>query len=230
MKRTIVVLITISLLAALLSGCGGVQDEKPAEEEKIDEEQEEKTLLIGDSLFDLWKDRYQIDLEGLPNLANVAIGGTNSIYWTKNQKIIQRENPTTIIISLGTNDIGDLNRQGKCAALGGDQIETCLAGVLEALHTTMPNAHIYWLTVNICGEAHRWEKRDEIHILNQEMREYCADKDWVDVIETEYAFYDDENYDQKPNPVYFVEDFLHFSDRGYDRLTEIVRKALELDQ
>ena len=229
MRKKVVAVLIISLFVTIVGGCGNVQTEKPVEEVKTEVEQEEKTLLIGDSLFDLWKDRYQSDLEGMPNLANVAIGGTNSIYWTKNQKVIQRESPTTIIISLGTNDIGDLNRLGKCAARGGDQVETCLAGVLEALHTTVPNAHIYWLTVNICGEARRWEKRDEIHILNQEMREYCADKEWVDVIETEYAFYDTEDYSQKPNPEYFIEDFLHFSDKGYDRLTEIVRGAFGLD-
>ena len=224
----LVCIITVSCALSLCAcnGAGGASDSgKPAEEERV-----VKTLMVGDSLFDLWKDNCVEDLRGVENLVNVAVGGTSSIYWQKSQKILKRENPTTIIMSLGTNDIADLNRIGECAARGGDNYEQCLQGVLEMFKETIPDVHIYLLTINICGENIRWNKRAEIIACNRVMREYCEGKDWVEMVETEYAFYDDDNYDEKPNAEYFVSDYLHFSRKGYIRLREILRKALKLDK
>ena len=61
------------------------------------------------------------------------------------------------------------------------------------------------------------------------MREYCSRYDWAEIVETEYAFYDDADYTKKPNAEYFVSDYLHFSSKGYSKLKTIVRGALQLD-
>lgn len=83
--------------------------------------------MVGDSLFDLWKGTCEKDLAGAKNLTNIAVGGTNGIYWSKSEKLLIREDPTKIIISLGTNDIADLRRTGKEAA----ECDTGLQNVLQ---------------------------------------------------------------------------------------------------
>lgn len=227
MKKTFAIIICLLLGVSMmfsLVACNDTEDPTPTPK------RDEKTLMVGDSLFDLWKSDCATDLAGAKNLVNIAIGGTSSIYWQKSEKIIKRENPTTIIMCLGTNDIADLNRTGIGAAQGGDEFDTCLQGVLEMFHSVVPDAHIYCLTINICGESIRWNKRAEIAICNQLMREYCADKDWVEIVETEHAFYDTDDYLQKPNADYFVADYLHFSRNGYNVLKGIVRQAIGLDE
>lgn len=229
MKRKFLSLICavvgVIMAFSLFAGCDNgdeTENDPPA--------REAKTLMIGDSLFDLWKGACNIDLDGVDNLVNRAIGGTTSVYWQRQQKLIQSENPTTVLMCLGTNDIADIGRTGEQAAKGGDEYEGCLQGVLEMIKETIPDVHIYCLTVNICGENIRWNKRDEIISCNNYMREYCADKDWVDIVETERAFYDQhEDYTLKPEKKYFAVDYLHFSPAGYDVLTGIVREALGLD-
>lgn len=214
------------MAVSIFAGCGASDN---GESSSGGASREEKTLMVGDSLFDLWKSDCATDLEGAKNLVNIAIGGTSSLYWQKGYKLVEREMPTTIIMCLGTNDIADLSRTGEGAARGGDDYDTSLQGVLEKFHEIVPDAYIYCLTINICGENIRWNKRAEISICNQLMRDYCADKDWVEMVETEHAFYDDDNYMEKPNADYFVSDYLHFSKKGYTVLKKIVREAIGLD-
>lgn len=225
LKKLLMIAALACLLAVPLAGCANGNEgggDKPA--------REEKTLMVGDSLFDLWKGTCATDLKGLPNLKNIAVGGTSSVYWQRQQKIIQRENPTTIIMCLGTNDIADLHRYGECATMGGDEYEQSLTGTLEMFREIIPDVHIYYLTVNICGENIRWGLKDEIRICNQFMRKYCAERDWVDIIETENAFYTHDDYSLKPSQEYFVADYLHFSEAGYKVLTKIVREGVGLDK
>lgn len=195
-----------------------------AKEDKVDKV--EKTLLIGDSLFDLWHDTYETDLEGMPNLKNIAIGGTHSLYWNKGWRVVAGEDPTTIIICVGTNNIADLRETGEEAATG----ENGIQALLNTLHENCPDAYIYLLTIPICGEQIRWDARDEIKVCNALMREYCEELDWAEIIDVETAFYDDNNYENKPNPDYFQPDYLHFSAEGYQVLTRVMREALGLDQ
>jgi lysophospholipase L1-like esterase len=122
--------------------------------------------MIGDSLFDLWKSTCANDLNGLENLTNIAIGGTNSMSWGKSLKLIQRELPVSnIIISLGTNDVADLHRTAQQTA-NGDSMGMGLKDLLNALHELALNAQIYLLTINICGEQNRWNARGEIRACN----------------------------------------------------------------
>lgn len=137
--------------------------------------------------------------------------------------------PTTIIMGCGTNDIIDLHRTGEGAAIGGDDYDYCMVSLMEMFHEVVPDAKIYWLTGSIYGETNRWNKREEILECNRLLREYCADKDWVELIECEYMFYDDDDYTQKPNPDYFVSDYLHLSAKGYKVMTKVIREALGLD-
>ena len=109
------------------------------------------------------------------------------------------------------------------------ECDTGLQNVLQTFHRVCPDAYIYLLTVNICGEEIRWSLKDEITECNSIMREYCSRYDWAEIVETEYAFYDDADYTKKPSAEYFVSDYLHFSSKGYSRLKTIVRGALQLD-
>lgn len=223
MKKFVIVIFALAFSLGLFA-CSNPNQSSVKEEPETN-----KTLMIGDSLFDLWKSTCANDLNGLENLTNIAIGGTNSMSWGKSLKLIQRELPVSnIIISLGTNDIADLHRTAQQTA-NGDSMGMGLKDLLNALHELAPNAQIYLLTINICGEQNRWNARGEIRACNQIMREYCATLDWATMVETENAFYNDTNYEEKPASEYFVPDYLHFSAKGYQVLTAIVRQALGLE-
>lgn len=215
MKRVMVFIVCICLLCTF-AAC--------AKEEK--EEKAEKTLLIGDSLFEFWQDTFEADLEGMPNLKNIAIGGTTTLYWDKAWRVVANEEPTTIVICVGTNNIAHWHDSGEEAATGENGIQS----MLNTLHKNCPDAFIYLLTIPICGEQTRWEARNEIVTCNALMREYCDTLDWVEIIDIEKAFYDDDNYENKPNPEYFLPDYLHFSEKGYEVLTSVMRKAFGLDR
>ena len=213
--------VLVSLLGAVcFAACGGGEEEKQPETPA-----EEKVLMIGDSLFDLWKPACYTDLAGAENLTNIAVGGTTSNYWVNSIKMVVAQAPTEIVISIGTNNIADLHQSGQEAAEG----EKGIQELLEVLHENCPDAHLYLLTINICGESIRWENREEIRTCNRLMRAYCETLDWAEMVETETAFYNDTNYDEKPAVEYFVNDYLHFSAKGYQVLTGIVRSALGLD-
>lgn len=218
-KPAILLLSLWAIVILAMTGCGTAQPVP---------DRDPKTLLIGDSLFSFWGEDITSDLEGVSNLVNIAVGGTTSVDWMGKQEQIRQENPTTVLMCLGTNDIADLQRSGKAAAEGGDDYDANLQSVLEMVHETVPDAHIYCLTINICGEETRWELRDEIKACNAYMRKFCKHKKWVEMVDTEYAFYDDSNYDEKPNPVYFGEDYLHFSREGYQRFAQILCTALKV--
>jgi lysophospholipase L1-like esterase len=215
--KTLSVCLCAAAAAAGLCACGNDANNPPSKEEKV--------LMVGDSLFDLWRPDYHDDLEGAPDLTNVAVGGTTSYYWKKGVRLVANQKPTKIIICIGTNNIADLHQTGEEAAKGRDGIQS----MLETFHEAVPDAYMYLLTVNLCGETVRWNAREEIQTCNALMREYCAKTDWVEIVETERAFYDDADYTQKPNAEYFVTDYLHFSPKGYEKLTGIVRAALGLD-
>lgn len=201
-----------------MCACGEKTPEEPLKPEKV--------LMVGDSLFDLWRPDYHDDLEGAPDLTNIAVGGTHSLYWKNSIKKVKFEDPTKIVICIGTNNIADLHQTGKEAAEGEDGIQS----MLETFHEALPDAYMYLLTINICGENIRWNAREDIKECNALMRAYCNKTEWVEIVETEYAFYDDTDYTQKPNAVYFNTDYLHFSQKGYEVLMGIVRKALKLDE
>lgn len=101
--------------------------------------------------------------------------------------------------------------------------------MLNKFHEACPNAYIYFLTIPICGEETRWGAREETKTCNELMRSFCEKKEWAEIVETEYAFYDDEDYTKKPNPEYFTGDYLHFSPKGYEVLGGILRGALGLE-
>ena len=216
---------TICCMLALAAGAVGSSACAEAQNGPEEQPAQEKVLMIGDSLFDLWKPTCNADLEGAENLTNIAVGGTTSNYWVNSIKLVTVQEPSDIVISIGTNNIADLHQTGREAAEG----EKGIQELLEVLHENCPDAHIYLLTVNICGETIRWNNREEIRTCNRLMREYCAQLDWAEIVETETAFYNDTNYEEKPAAEYFTSDYLHFSAKGYQVLTGIVRAALGLD-
>lgn len=166
LKKSIYVFIAAILCAAGLCACGGKTEDSSSSAAR-----EEKVLMVGDSLFDLWKATCEKDLAGAKNLTNIAVGGTNGIYWSKSEKLLIREDPTKIIISLGTNDIADLRRTGKEAA----ECDTGLQNVLQTFHRVCPDAYIYLLTVQyLRGRDPLEPQRRNNWRCNSIMREYCS--------------------------------------------------------
>ena len=213
-------------------GAAACSEGSSSTQEQPEPEKKEYMLMMGDSLFDFWKNTCKEDL-GTEDLLNVAIGGTTSEFWMQNSSIadraIERLNKKLnievdrIAVSLGTNDVC-IRKDGKSVAEG----ENGLQDLLEFLHGSYPDAYIYLLTINICGETTRWDLREEVRECNDIMREYCAQLDWAEMVETETAFYNDTNYEEKPAAEYFTSDYLHFSEQGYELLAEIMCEAIEL--
>lgn len=242
MKKRGFFIAALCALLALVGSCGGKNGESSSATDfpisssvqseqaspmvsSSEEKQEEKVLLVGDSLFDYWKEGCQSALAGAPKLTNIGVGGTTSGYWILQTGKLKNENPTKIVVCVGTNNIGQ-GQKGITAAKGIEGLQP----MLNKFHEACPNAYIYFLTIPVCGEETRWNAREETKACNALMRSFCEKMDWVEIVETEYAFYDDEDYTKKPNPGYFTSDYLHFSPKGYEVLTKHIRNALGLDE
>ena len=240
MKKRGFFIAALCALLALVGACGGKKNEsssggesssyssrQSAESTMVsssEAEQAEKCLLVGDSLFDYWKEGCQSALAGAPDLTNIGVGGSTSAFWLLQLAELKNENPTQIVVCVGTNNIG-LGQMGVTAATGREGLQP----MLNKFHEACPNAYIYFLTIPICGEETRWGAREETKTCNELMRSFCEKKEWAEIVETEYAFYDDEDYTKKPNPEYFTGDYLHFSPKGYEVLGGILRGALGLE-
>ena len=227
MKKIIGLILCLILCVGCLSFVGCKEEQENGSTNVSDQ----KVVMVGDSLYAYWKDTCATDL-GLSNVTNLASSGSSALYWSKSNIIerVAKQNPDIILVCLGTNDVIDLNRRGDCAAKGGnDGYEFSLQSVLTSLHNACPNAKIYYQTINLCPESNRWRLRNEINVANHYMRKFCEQNDWVELIETEYAFYDNEDYSVPPSHDYFA-DTLHFSKKGYDRLKSIIRQALGLEE
>lgn len=104
---------------------------------------ENGTLFVGDSFFDtggFWKNFYS-ESYFRKNAVSVGISATTVSDWLMiSDRLVYPFNPANIVLHLSTNDLHD-------DALTAEQTETLFKQLLSEYHSKLPNAKIYFFSV-----------------------------------------------------------------------------------
>lgn len=174
-------------------------------------------IFYGSSSIRMWETMDK-DLAPLKVL-NHGFGGSSlndAIYYV--DRLVFPFNPKAVVIYSGTNDMGsDIPGYGK------DSHEAYLASItlISYLQSELPETEIYYIAST--PNEYRWDKWERMNNCNIMMQEYCSAHERVTYIDTVSALLDQ-------NGMYrselFLDDGLHFNEKGYKVWTEIILPVL----
>lgn len=221
MRRFLALLIGLALLSPLLGQTvlepGRVQKwEKDivALEKRHKEKPPEKggIVFVGSSTIRQW------DLaKSFPEwkATNCAFGGSEIRDVTHfADRIILMHEPKTIVFYAGDNDINS-NRKPE-------QVLADFRAFAETVHKQLPKTRIHFICVK--PSLARWKQFATQSKANALVKELCAKDERLNYIDIVPGML---GKDGEPIPELFVKDGLHLTPKGYDVLSEAVRKALK---
>jgi hypothetical protein len=129
-------------------------------------------------------------------------------------RLILKHEPRAVVFYAGDNDVN--------SARTPDQVLADFRAFAEAVHKRLPKATVYFISIK--PSVRRWKQFDTQAKANRLVREFCAKDDrlgYVDVVPAMLG------PDGKPPPDLFVKDGLHLSPKGYEILSDAVRKAVK---
>ena len=187
-----------------------IKDQIAKKEDKFNKKTD--ITLIGHSIMDNWK---------LTNFHNLSVNnlGISGISTTEYQQDILDKNKITYLspytfLMVGTNDIVDEN-------LTDEDIIKNINHLIDSLYAINPQTKIYFLEMT--SVLFRMDRpKNRIFNLNEKIKSSIKDK--VHYVELN-KFMTDKfgNLDAK-----YTVDGLHFSDKGYEKLEEILTKEIKL--
>jgi GDSL-like Lipase/Acylhydrolase family len=128
-------------------------------------------------------------------------------------RLIFKHEPRVIVFYAGDNDI-NFGRSPE-------KVLEDFQRFVEAAHKAVPKTEIY--IVSIKPSPARWSQYEKQTKANALVKEFCA-KDkrltYVNVVR-------DLLTDEKPNEEFYGKDRLHLSPKGYEVLTDVVRRAVK---
>lgn len=167
------------------------------------------TLFTGSSTIRMWK-TLQASFPNEPIL-NTGFGGSKASDLETNLfPLVIRLEPSRVFIYEGENDIWE--------DVPVANILTSLDNIVNRLQLIDPKTAIYFIGTK--PSPSRWEKKANYTIFNQKLQEYARAKEGVEFINTWTPLLDSEG---NPRPELFLEDQLHFNEKGYIIWTEIFR-------
>lgn len=176
------------------------------------------TLLFGHSYFELWYN-FKSDFASLAtehNLGtytNIGIGGSVASHWEKFKESLVTYQADTVIYWIGINDLS-----------GGTSPASIIGSIKETLSYMKeynPDLKVILLSCNHCPA--RTNIKSTISELNELMKTYCAQYNWISYAEMEYAFADN---GITPDAYWFT-DGLHPSANGYtQKVIPAIKNAL----
>ena len=174
-------------------------------------------LFLGDSItyfYDL--DKYY---EGLP-VINSGIGGntTEDILDDMNSRVY-KYNPTKVFLLIGTNDL----IHDKSV----DDIVSNIEKIISEIKDNRPQAEIYVESVypvndNLDEDMVDVRENDDIMEINDKIKKYCDDNNYTYIDMYNKLLDDDGNFSEE-----YSDDGLHPNDRGYEVITEEIKKYLD---
>lgn len=184
--------------------------------------QEHGIVFFGDSItemYDLKKYYPEFDIK-----YNCGIGGATSqeLLWIVDEAVI-KYNPKIVVMMVGINDLGNT------VMLSPKQIAVNVKNIIDLIRGNCPDTHIILLSTLPC--------REELKSYHQVPGIRC--NDLVEMIYNQYLeliideqttlvkIFDDFVDEQKDAFVQYYNDGLHLNDRGYEKLTEIIKPIIK---
>lgn len=173
-------------------------------------------VFLGDSLtanYNLFEAFPEIPLVNSGNGGDRTDDILNNMY-----DRVYRYNPSDVILQIGTNDVNDQEKQN-------DEIYHNTIKIIEEIKRVCPNANIYVESIYPSRES--WgitDNNSDRQKVNELVQQYCEEHN-ITYIDMYNALKEESSNKIKEE---YVVDGLHLSDKGYEVVTETLRKYLNL--
>lgn len=186
--------------------------------DKTDSYSSNTILITGSSYIRLWKTIKQ-DL-GPHEIIHRGFGGSNigeMAYYI--DRIMTNHPFKAIVFYSGSNDI-TAEKQDKTPA----QVLETFKYVVQKVRQKHPNTPIYYIAIS--PNERRWAVQNDIVEANELFKNYCQNTPNLHFIETMQQLL---GKDGKYQPEMYINDKLHFNEKGYKIWSEIIKGVLDKD-
>ena len=196
-----------------------IEENKKDYEKQIETLKEDYTnyLFLGDSItyyYDL--DKYY---EGLPVVNSGISGDTTEDILNDMKGRVFDYNPSKVFLLIGTNDlIHDISV---------DDIVSNIEKIIDEINSNKPQTQIYVESVypvndNLDEDMVDVRNNDDIMKINEKVKEYCDKNDYIYINMYDKLLDDDGNFNEE-----YTDDGLHPNSRGYEVITDEIKKFLD---
>jgi lysophospholipase L1-like esterase len=170
---------------------------------------------IGSSTFTMWKSM-PADLAPLP-VWNRAFGGSRTGEVLRAlPRIILPNKPKVIVYYCGDNDLSDAEKADPAVPVKGFQ------DFVAAARAELPQVRLVYVSVKPSPKrAASWPKAQQ---TNAQVQAFCAKDPLLTFVDISKAILDEQG---KPQEQLFIKDQLHLNPDGYQRITALIKPAVE---
>ncbi|MDR2654559.1 MAG: GDSL-type esterase/lipase family protein [Oscillospiraceae bacterium] len=173
-------------------------------------------VLIGSSSIQIWRGSGR-DLAPLRS-ENVGISGSVVNDWFPLvDSLVTPFDPSALVVYVGSNDIHALHRNVEDIAADLDRL-------LEQIHTAVPDAIIYYISVYTSVDAEELKPEDER--FNALAKALTEKREYARFVDCASALLDENG---APRRDVFLDDFVHLNEKGYELWKVPLREALSHD-
>ncbi len=145
------------------------------------------TLWVGDSFFNTvtWWDKFYTQNPAGSNNYTVGISSSTVEDWhVVSERLVYPYNPSTIAVHIGTNDIFDDGRSASATYM-------LIIQLLTEYHKKLPNAKIYWFSIEPRTYALTGDKATAVKNVNSSMKNYAMNRDWLVYVDSDKWYWND---------------------------------------
>lgn len=209
-------LLKINNLSLSIDDLNNTIEDKNGEMERLEDDYT-NYLFLGDSITDFYDlDKYY---EGLPVVNSGISGNTTEDILNDMKNRVYNYNPSKVFLLIGTNDlIHDISV---------DDIVSNIEKIVNEINSNEPQSEIYVESVypvndNLDEDMVDVRNNDDIMEINEEIKKYCDDNGYTYINMYDKLLDDDGNFNEE-----YTDDGLHPNSRGYEVITEEIKKYLD---
>ncbi len=209
-------LLEINNLSLSIDDLNNTIEDKNGEMERLEDDYT-SYLFLGDSITDFYDlDKYY---EGLPVVNSGISGNTTEDILNDMKNRVYNYNPSKVFLLIGTNDlIHDISV---------DDIVSNIEKIIDEINSNKPQTQIYVESVypvndNLDEDMVDVRNNDDIMEINEEIKKYCDDNGYTYINMYDKLLDDDGNFNEE-----YTDDGLHPNSRGYEVITEEIKKYLD---
>ena len=196
-----------------------IEENKKDYEKEIESLKDEYTnyLFLGDSITDFYDlDKYY---KGLPIVNSGISGNTTDDILDDMKARVYDYNPSKVFLLIGTNDL--IHDSSV------DDIASNIEKIVNEINSNKPQAEIYVESVypvndNLDEDMVDVRNNDDIMEINEEIKKYCDDNGYTYINMYDKLLDDDGNFNEE-----YTDDGLHPNGKGYEVITEEIKKYLD---